>query len=88
MSVSDARSFSRLDVNVWTSASIVSNENTAASSVLARLAKMCSAARRASTVRLAIRMLPLTSMSTAIFTGPFTSARKSMMSRAWPASTT
>ena len=48
---------------------------------------MCSAARRASAVRCAIRMLPLTSMSTASFTGPFTSARKSTMSRGWPAST-
>ena len=87
MSVSDACSLPRSAVNVWTSASIVSNENTAASSAVARLAKMCSAARRASAVRCAIRMLPLTSMSTASFTGPFTSARKSTMSRGWPAST-
>ncbi len=87
MSVSDACSFPRSVVNVCTSASIVSNENTAASSAVARLAKMWSAALRASTVRCAIRMLPLTSISTASLTGPFTSARKSTISRDWPAST-
>ena len=64
-------------MNAWTSLSIVSNENTAASSLPVRLSKDVARGLPGIDRALPIRMLPLMSTSTATLTGPFSSARKS-----------